>query len=134
MAPRSGKNTDPYPAAERVRPVSVARAFQASPSAHREILTETVLRERSVNETAVSLGIPVDVVKIRVYHALRALRVALDTPEPGRYGTGQKVCAGGAGFGTVKSERDGKERTAMRSRMRGSSSRQSLSGPGRPPA
>jgi DNA-directed RNA polymerase specialized sigma24 family protein len=91
VALRSGKNTDTYlpaRAGERVRPVSVVRAFQALPSAHREILNETVFRERSVNEAAVSLGIPVDVVKTRVYHALRALRVALDTPEPGRYGTG----------------------------------------------
>ncbi|MEW2357668.1 sigma factor-like helix-turn-helix DNA-binding protein [Spirillospora sp. NPDC029432] len=69
---------------ERVRPVSVARAFRALPTAHREILNETVFRERSVNEAAVSLGVPVDEVKARVYHALRALRVALDTPEPGR--------------------------------------------------
>jgi DNA-directed RNA polymerase specialized sigma24 family protein len=87
VALRTGKNIDAYltrPPGEGVRPVSVARAFRALPSAHREILNETVFRERSVNEAAVSLGIPVDVVKARVYHALRALRVALDTPEPGR--------------------------------------------------
>jgi DNA-directed RNA polymerase specialized sigma24 family protein len=60
-----------------MRPAVVARAFQALPSAHREILTETVFRDRSVNEAAALLGVPVDVVKVRVYHALRALNVAL---------------------------------------------------------
>ncbi|WP_117402415.1 sigma-70 family RNA polymerase sigma factor [Actinomadura spongiicola] len=64
---------------ERMRPVVVARAFRALPSAHREILAETVFRERSVNEAAVSLGVPVDVVKLRVYEALRALSAALET-------------------------------------------------------
>ncbi len=87
MALRTGKNIEahlPRTAGKSGRPVSVARAFRALPSAHREILTETVFRERSVNEAAASLGIPVDEVKARVYHALRALRVAMDTPEPGR--------------------------------------------------
>lgn len=87
MALRTVNDMDTYlPGSpeEPLRPVSVARAFRALPSAHREILNETVFRERSVNQAAVSLGIPVDVVKARVYHALRALRVALDTPEPGR--------------------------------------------------
>ncbi|NKZ04442.1 hypothetical protein HGB48_11835 [Actinomadura latina] len=75
---------------ERMRPAVVARAFQALPSAHREILTETVFRDRSVNEAAASLGVPVDVVKVRVYHALRALSAALEGPvrerHPGRAG------------------------------------------------
>ncbi|WP_433336171.1 sigma factor-like helix-turn-helix DNA-binding protein [Spirillospora sp. CA-294931] len=87
MALRTGKNSEPYSPGvpgDAVRPVTVARAFRALPSAHREILTETVFRERSVNEAAVRLGLSVDEVKARVYHALRALRVALDTPEPGR--------------------------------------------------
>jgi DNA-directed RNA polymerase specialized sigma24 family protein len=55
----------------------VARAFRSLQPAHRQILTETVFRERSVNEAAVSLGLPVDEVKSRVYHALRALHNAL---------------------------------------------------------
>jgi DNA-directed RNA polymerase specialized sigma24 family protein len=87
VALRTGKNGDTYAPGllgERERPVSVARAYRALPTAHREILNETVFRERSVNEAAATLGISVDEVKARVYHALRALRVALDTPEPGR--------------------------------------------------
>ncbi|MFI0371129.1 hypothetical protein ACH35V_24955 [Actinomadura sp. 1N219] len=43
-------------------------------------MAETVFRDRSVNEAAASLGVPVDVVKLRVYHALRALNSALDAP------------------------------------------------------
>lgn len=65
---------------ERERRAVVAGAFQALPSAHREILAETVFRDRSVNEAAASLGVPVDVVKLRVYQALRALSTALDAP------------------------------------------------------
>ncbi|WP_147449595.1 hypothetical protein [Actinomadura pelletieri] len=61
-----------------MRPAVVARAFRALPSAHREILAETVFRQRSVNEAAASLGVPVDVVKLRVYQALRALGAALE--------------------------------------------------------
>lgn len=67
MAPRN-----PY-APATARPASVARAFRSLQPAHREILTETVFRDRSVNEAAVSLGLPVGEVKARVYHALRAL-------------------------------------------------------------
>lgn len=67
-------------AGERMRPAVVAWAFQALPSAHREILTETVFRDRSVNEAAASLGVPVDVVKVRVYQALRALSAAVEVP------------------------------------------------------
>jgi DNA-directed RNA polymerase specialized sigma24 family protein len=59
------------------RPASVARAFRSLQPAHREILTETVFRERSVNEAATTLGLPVDEVKVRVYHALRELHNAL---------------------------------------------------------
>ncbi|WUI02035.1 hypothetical protein OHR68_09560 [Spirillospora sp. NBC_00431] len=86
MALRMGKSAGSFaPGApgERVRPAVVARAFRALPSAHREILTETVFRDRSVNEAAVSLGVPVDVVKLRVYHALRALNSALNAPGAG---------------------------------------------------
>ncbi|QXJ26375.1 hypothetical protein AGRA3207_001363 [Actinomadura graeca] len=75
-----GKNTGslvPGSAGGRMRPAVVARAFRALPPAHREILTETVFRDRSVNEAAVALGVPVDVVKLRVYEALRALHSAL---------------------------------------------------------
>ena len=83
MALRMGKDTGSFVSGmpgRRMRPAVVARAYQALPSTHREILTETVFRDRSVNEAAASLGVPVDVVKVRVYHALRALSAALDAP------------------------------------------------------
>ncbi|WP_243716889.1 sigma factor-like helix-turn-helix DNA-binding protein [Actinomadura darangshiensis] len=83
MALRMGKDTGsfaPGSPGARMRPAVVARAFQALPSAHREILTETVFRDRSVNEAAASLGVPVDVVKLRVYHALQALSAAVGAP------------------------------------------------------
>ncbi|GHH65759.1 RNA polymerase sigma factor [Streptosporangium violaceochromogenes] len=61
-----------------LRRVVVSDALTALSPAHREILNETVLRDRSVNEAAELLGIPVGTVKSRVYYALRALRVALE--------------------------------------------------------
>ncbi|TYK53111.1 hypothetical protein FXF68_05120 [Actinomadura decatromicini] len=56
----------------------VVESVRALSAAHREILNETVLSGRTVNEAAEVLGIPVETVKSRVYHALRALRVALE--------------------------------------------------------
>jgi RNA polymerase sigma-70 factor, ECF subfamily len=41
------------------------------------VLNETILRDRTVNEAAEVLGVPVGTVKSRVYYALKALRVAL---------------------------------------------------------
>ncbi|MFF5205183.1 sigma-70 family RNA polymerase sigma factor [Streptosporangium sp. NPDC000396] len=58
--------------------VIVSDALKSLSPAHREILNETILRDRSVNEAADVLGIPVGTVKSRVYYALRALRVALE--------------------------------------------------------
>ncbi|TYK53107.1 sigma-70 family RNA polymerase sigma factor [Actinomadura decatromicini] len=58
--------------------VVVAEALNALSAPHRDVLTETVLRDRSVNQAAEVLGIPVGTVKSRVYYALRALRVALE--------------------------------------------------------
>jgi DNA-directed RNA polymerase specialized sigma24 family protein len=42
------------------------------------VLTETVMRNRTVNEAADILGIPSDTVKTRIYYALRALRIVLE--------------------------------------------------------
>ncbi|HEY8480029.1 MAG TPA: sigma-70 family RNA polymerase sigma factor [Spirillospora sp.] len=61
-----------------LRKVVVAEALQSLSPAHRQALTETVLRDRTVNQAAEYLGIPVGTVKSRVYYALRALRVALE--------------------------------------------------------
>ncbi|MEU7000481.1 sigma-70 family RNA polymerase sigma factor [Nonomuraea sp. NPDC046570] len=61
-----------------LRQVVVSEAMRSLSAAHREILNETILRDRSVNEAAEALGIPVGTVKSRVYYAVRALRVALE--------------------------------------------------------
>ncbi|WP_425568191.1 sigma-70 family RNA polymerase sigma factor [Nonomuraea rubra] len=58
--------------------VVVSEALKALSPAHREILNETILRDRSVNDAAAALGIPVGTVKSRVYYAVRALRIALE--------------------------------------------------------
>nr|WP_253878899.1 sigma-70 family RNA polymerase sigma factor [Actinomadura rupiterrae] len=63
---------------DMLRSVVLSDALSALSPAHREVLTETFFRDRSVNEAAEVLGIPVGTVKSRVYYALRALRVALD--------------------------------------------------------
>lgn len=70
-------------AAVRLRPPATAvkvvmtEALQLLSPAHREVLNETILRDRTLNEAAETLGIPVGTVKSRVYYALRALRVVL---------------------------------------------------------
>lgn len=61
-----------------LRKVVVTEALDSLSPAHRQALTETVLRDRTVNQAAEYLGIPVGTVKSRVYYALRALRVALE--------------------------------------------------------
>ena len=57
--------------------VAVAEAMRELSPAHRQILNETILRDRSVNQAAEALGIPVGTVKSRVYYATRALQVIL---------------------------------------------------------
>ena len=60
-----------------LRKVMVIEALQELSAAHREVLNETILRDRTVNEAAEVLGIPVGTVKSRVYYALKALKVHL---------------------------------------------------------
>ena len=62
---------------ELLRKVLVAEALQSLSVAHRQVLNETILRDRTVNDAAEALGIPVGTVKSRVYYALKALRVVL---------------------------------------------------------
>jgi RNA polymerase sigma-70 factor (ECF subfamily) len=64
-----------------VRSANVSQALRSLPPPHREILAETYFRRRSVNEAARTLGLPVEIVKARVYEAMRALRTALDATE-----------------------------------------------------
>jgi RNA polymerase sigma-70 factor (ECF subfamily) len=56
----------------------VADALRSLSPAHRQIIVETYLRDRTVNEVAELLGLPLGTAKSRVYYALRALRAALD--------------------------------------------------------
>jgi RNA polymerase sigma-70 factor (ECF subfamily) len=60
-----------------LRSVIVTEALRSLSSSHRQVLNETILSDRTVNEAAEVLGIPVGTVKSRVYYALRALRLVL---------------------------------------------------------
>jgi RNA polymerase sigma-70 factor, ECF subfamily len=53
-------------------------ALRALSPPHRQVLNETILRDRTVNQAAEVLKIPVGTVKSRVYYALRVLALALD--------------------------------------------------------
>jgi RNA polymerase sigma factor (sigma-70 family) len=55
----------------------VAEALLALSPLHRQVLNETFLRDRTVNQAAEVLGVPVGTVKSRVYYALRALQVVM---------------------------------------------------------
>jgi RNA polymerase sigma-70 factor, ECF subfamily len=57
--------------------VAVADAMRQLTSSHRQILNETILQDRTANEAAAALGIPVGTVKSRVHYALRVLEVVL---------------------------------------------------------
>jgi RNA polymerase sigma-70 factor, ECF subfamily len=59
------------------RRLVVAEAMLALSPLHRQVLNETILRDRTVNQAAEVLGVPVGTVKSRVYYALRALQVVL---------------------------------------------------------
>lgn len=52
-------------------------AFSALSPKHREVVYETYYCGRSTREAALVLGIPPGTVKSRLYHAVRALRMAL---------------------------------------------------------
>jgi len=60
-----------------LRSVIVADALRTLSSSHRQVLNATILSDRTVNEAADVLGIPVGTVKSRVYYALRALKLVL---------------------------------------------------------
>jgi RNA polymerase sigma-70 factor (ECF subfamily) len=63
---------------DMLRDLVMTEALKELTPAHREVLNETILRDRTVNEAAEALGIPVGTVKSRVYYAVRALRVVLE--------------------------------------------------------
>jgi RNA polymerase sigma-70 factor (ECF subfamily) len=57
--------------------IAIADAMRDLSPAHRQVLSETILRDRTASQAAQVLGIPVGTVKSRVFHALRALEVIL---------------------------------------------------------
>jgi RNA polymerase sigma-70 factor, ECF subfamily len=57
--------------------LAVADALPSLSPAHREVLAETVLRDRDLKQVAELLGIPLGTVKSRFHYAIRALRQAL---------------------------------------------------------
>jgi len=59
-------------------PTDVLLAFERLPPELRAVLVEVHFRKRTVAEVARSLGVPTETVKARIYHAMRALRLALD--------------------------------------------------------
>ncbi|WP_237774142.1 sigma-70 family RNA polymerase sigma factor [Actinosynnema sp. ALI-1.44] len=71
----------PDPADQAVSAMVVHRALDKLPRAQREVIQETYLRGRTVNEVADMLGVPPGTVKSRMYHGVRALRRALDDRE-----------------------------------------------------
>lgn len=69
----AGDRTD-----ELLRTVLVTEAMRSLSEAHREVIVEIFLRDRTIRQTAETLGIPEGTVKSRLYYATRALRVALE--------------------------------------------------------
>jgi len=63
------------------RRLVVTEALRALSPLHRQVLNETILRDRTVNQAAEVLGVPVGTVKSRVYYALRALQAVLTERE-----------------------------------------------------
>lgn len=58
--------------------LTVTEALRSLSPAHREIIVETYLKDRTVNDAATSLGLPLGTAKSRVFYALRALKTALE--------------------------------------------------------
>ncbi|MGV9264234.1 sigma-70 family RNA polymerase sigma factor [Kitasatospora sp. NPDC003701] len=77
-----GGAVEPLPTAEELdtalRLMAMSDAMEALSDAHREVLAETYLKGRTVNEAASVLGVPPATVRSRVYYALRSLKIALD--------------------------------------------------------
>lgn len=67
----------PDDTAASLQRLMVQEALSELSPAHRQVLNETILRDRTVNQAAQALGLPVGTVKSRVYYALRALHVVL---------------------------------------------------------
>ncbi|MBP2323057.1 RNA polymerase sigma-70 factor (ECF subfamily) [Kibdelosporangium banguiense] len=67
----------PDPADQTVSSVVVHRALDKLPHAQREVILQTYMHGKTVNEVAQTLGVPPGTVKSRMYHGVRALRRTL---------------------------------------------------------
>lgn len=61
-----------------LRLMAISEALDALTEPHRQVIVETYLKGRTVNETAVELGIPAGTVRSRVFYALKSLKNALE--------------------------------------------------------
>ncbi|MFI5534425.1 sigma-70 family RNA polymerase sigma factor [Kitasatospora sp. NPDC051853] len=61
-----------------LRLMAISDALDALTEPHRQVIVETYLKGRTVNEAAVELGIPAGTVRSRVFYALKSLKNALE--------------------------------------------------------
>lgn len=71
----------PDPAERVVDTDLVTRALVLVSEDQRTAIVETYLRDRSYEEVAAELGVPVSTLRSRVFHGLRHLRTAMTTLE-----------------------------------------------------
>jgi RNA polymerase sigma-70 factor (ECF subfamily) len=61
-----------------LRLMTISDAMADLSAAHRQVLAETYLRGRSVEDAAAVLGVPAGTVRSRIFYALRSLKLALE--------------------------------------------------------
>ncbi|MDF9814969.1 sigma-70 family RNA polymerase sigma factor [Streptomyces sp. SPB162] len=61
-----------------LRLMTISDAMADLSTAHRQVLAETYLRGRSVDDAAAVLGVPAGTVRSRIFYALRSLKLALE--------------------------------------------------------
>ncbi|MFC5028636.1 sigma-70 family RNA polymerase sigma factor [Streptomyces sp. So13.3] len=61
-----------------LRFMTISDAMADLTAAHRQVLAETYLRGRTVEDAAAVLGIPAGTVRSRIFYALRSLKLALE--------------------------------------------------------
>jgi RNA polymerase sigma-70 factor, ECF subfamily len=77
MGPVQADHADPI-----TDSLDMQAALRALPAKHRQVLIELYYKDRTLNQAAEHLGIPVGTVKSRAYHALRNLRAHLERTSP----------------------------------------------------
>lgn len=69
----------PYDSTDRMLTTwQVEEALRKLSALHRDVIVETILRDRPYAEVAAQLGVPEGTLRSRVYYGLRALRVLLE--------------------------------------------------------